>query len=123
MATDSSSLIMPNKPLIRSKPVPNITELPPLGMGRSDLIEDFRRHFTRTLGRDKYSKSVHYVYSALAITLRDRLMERWQRTRYAYQETDCKHTYYLALEFLMGRALGNAMLNLGVTDETERAMM
>ncbi len=123
MATDSSSLIMPNKPLIRSKPVPNITELPPLGMGRSDLIEDFRRHFTRTLGRDKYSKSVHYVYSALAITLRDRLMERWQRTRYAYQETDCKHTYYLSLEFLMGRALGNAMLNLGVTDETERAMM
>ncbi|MHB1099141.1 MAG: glycogen/starch/alpha-glucan phosphorylase [Burkholderiales bacterium] len=123
MATDSSSFIMPNKPLIRSKPVPNITELPPLGMERGDLIEDFRRHFTHTLGRDKYSKSVHYVYSALAITLRDRLMERWQKTRYAYQETDCKHTYYLSLEFLMGRALGNAMLNLGVTDETERAMM
>ncbi len=123
MTTGSISLIMPNTPLIRSKPVPNITELPPLGMGRSSLVEDFRRHFTHTLGRDKYSKSAHYVYSALALTVRDRLMERWQKTRYAYQETDCKHTYYLSLEFLMGRALGNAMLNLGITDETERAMM
>ena len=123
MTTGSISLIMPNKPLIRSKPVPNITELPPLGMGRASLVEDFRRHFTHTLGRDKYSKSAHYVYSALALAVRDRLMERWQKTRYAYQETDCKHTYYLSLEFLMGRALGNAMLNLGITDETERAMM
>ena len=123
MTPDSHSFIMPNKPLTRSKPVPNITELPPLGMSRGDLVEDFRRHFTHTLGRDKYSKSVHYVYSALALTVRDRLMERWKKTRYAYQETDCKQTYYLSLEFLMGRALGNAMLNLGVTDETERAMM
>ncbi|MBY0577980.1 MAG: glycogen/starch/alpha-glucan phosphorylase [Burkholderiales bacterium] len=114
---------MPNKPLVRSNPVPNITELPPLGMNRADLVEDFRRHFTHTLGRDRYSQSVHYVYNALAITLRDRLMERWRKTKYAYLEQDCKHTYYLSLEFLMGRALGNAMLNLGVTDETERAML
>ena len=114
---------MPNKPLIRSNPVPNITELPPLGMTPGDIAEDFRHHFTHTLGRDKHSRSVHYVYSALSITMRDRLMERWKKTRYAYHESDCKQTYYLSLEFLMGRALGNAMLNLGITSETERAMM
>ncbi|HQT27155.1 MAG TPA: glycogen/starch/alpha-glucan family phosphorylase, partial [Burkholderiales bacterium] len=101
----------------------NITELPPLGLASIDIAEDFRRHFTHTLGRDKYSKSVHYVYSALSITMRDRLMERWKKTKYAYHEMDCRQTYYLSLEFLMGRALGNAMLNLGITDETERAMM
>ncbi len=114
---------MPNKPLIRSNPVPNITELPPLDMTPGAIAEDFRRHFTHTLGRDKHSRSVHYVYSALSITMRDRLMERWKKTRYAHHESDCKHTYYLSLEFLMGRALGNAMLNLGLTNETERAML
>ena len=114
---------MPNKPLVKSNPIPNITELQPLGMKERDLVEDFKRHFTHTLGRDKYSQSVHYVYNALAITLRDRLMERWMKTKYAYLEQDCKHTYYLSLEFLMGRALGNAMLNLGIVDKTERAML
>lgn len=114
---------MPNKHLVNSNPVPNITELPPFGMTAIDIAEDFRRHFTHTLGRDKYSKSVHYVYSALAIAMRDRLMERWKKTKYAYHEKDCRQTYYLSLEFLMGRALGNAMLNLGITDETDRAML
>ena len=114
---------MPNKHLVKSHPVPNITELPPLGMTAKNIAEDFRAHFTHTLGRDKHSRSVHYVYSALAITMRDRLMERWKRTRYACMEADCRQVYYLSLEFLMGRALGNAMLNLGVTEETERAML
>ncbi len=114
---------MPNKPLIKSNPAPNITELPPLEMTKEAIEEDFRRHFTHTLGRDRHSKSAHYVYNALAITLRDRLMERWKKTKYAYLEKNCKQTYYLSLEFLMGRALGNAMLNLGTIGETERAMM
>ncbi|NNM81703.1 MAG: glycogen/starch/alpha-glucan phosphorylase [Burkholderiales bacterium] len=114
---------MPNKPLIKSNPAPNITELPPLEMTKEANEEDFRRHFTHTLGRDRHSKSAHYVYNALAITLRDRLMERWKKTKYAYLEKNCKQTYYLSLEFLMGRALGNAMLNLGTIGETERAMM
>ncbi len=114
---------MPNKPLIKSNPAPNITELPPLEMTKDAIEEDFRRHFTHTLGRDRHSNSAHYVYNALAITLRDRLMERWKKTKYAYLERNCKHTYYLSLEFLMGRALGNAMLNLGTIGETERAML
>ena len=86
------------------------------------LIEDFRRYYTHTLGRDRYCRSVHYHYKALALTVRDRLMERWKNTRYAYVESDCKRGYYLSLEFLMGRALGNAMLNLGVADATTEAL-
>ena len=49
-------------------------------------------------------------------------MERWKNTHYAYDESDCKRAYYLSLEFLMGRALGNAMLNLGIQDAAARAM-
>jgi starch phosphorylase len=99
-----------------------LTELPALGMDTVSLAADFRRYYNHTLGRDKYSKSAHYPYEALALTLRDRLIERWKNTRYAYEQRDCKRAYYLSLEFLMGRTLSNAMLNLGITDAATRAV-
>lgn len=108
--------------LKNSDPLPELTEVAELGMSTEDLAEDFRRHFSTTLGRDRFCRSTHYPYTALALVLRDRLMERWKNTRYAYQETDTRRVHYLSLEFLMGRALGNAMLNLGVTDEASAAL-
>lgn len=113
---------MPTKPLIKSKTNSWLTELPSLGMGPSVLAEDIRRHFSYTLGRDKHCKSAHYSYTALALAVRDRLMERWTKTHYAYEESDCKQAYYLSMEFLMGRALGNAMLNLGLDDPLHEAL-
>jgi starch phosphorylase len=101
---------------------PSLSELPPLSLEVPDLIHDYRHYFTYTLGQNKYSHSVHYFYKALALTVRDRLMERWKKTRYSYIESHCKQGYYLSLEFLMGRALGNAMLNIGVTGTVEKAM-
>lgn len=101
---------------------PGLTELPPLSMDVPSLVEDFRRYYTYNLGRDRDCRSIHYHYKALALTIRDRLMDRWKNTRYAYKECDCKCGYYLSLEFLMGRALGNAMLNLGVQDAGTKAL-
>ncbi len=112
----------PVKSQSNSTPHPWLTELPPLGMDVISLGEDFRRYFSHTLGRDKHCKSVHYMYQGLVFTLRDRLMERWKNTLYAREERDCKRTYYLSMEFLMGRALGNAMLNLGLQDATAQAL-
>ncbi len=101
---------------------PGLTELPPLPMDVPSLISDFRHYFTYNLGQDKYCNSIHYYYKALALTVRDRLMERWKKTRYAHVETNSKRGYYLSLEFLMGRSLGNAMLNLGITDTATEAL-
>lgn len=111
------------KDLRLSHPVPELTELPPLGLAAENLAEDFRRYYTLNLGRDKHCRSVHYAYEALALTLRDRLMERWKQTRYAYDESDCRRAYYLSMEFLMGRALGNAMLNIGAEEEVTQALL
>jgi len=102
---------------------PGLTDLPPLPMDVSGLIQDFRHHYAHHLGRDKYSRSPRYHYQALAYTVRERLMERWSTTRYAYHDAECKMVYYLSLEFLMGRSLGNAMLNLGITDKASTALM
>ncbi len=108
--------------LSESKPNARLTDLPTLGMDTTSLASDFQRYFTYTLGRDEKCKSTHYPYKALALSLRDRLMERWKNTDQAYEQADCKYTHYLSLEFLMGRALGNTMLNLGVTDAATQGL-
>jgi len=108
---------MPNRTPNVFTPHPKLTDLPPLAMDEKSIDEDFLRYYNRTLGRDKQHCTDHYLYEALAYTVRDRLMERWKNTRFAYEEGNARRTCYLSLEFLMGRALGNAMLNLGITDE------
>ncbi len=107
----------------RQSPVsPSLKELPPLGMSAAAIKSDFMHYFSYTLGQDSHSTSAHYHYKALAISLRDRLVERWKASNNAYIEADCKRTYYLSLEFLMGRALSNSMLNLGLNDEVTTAL-
>jgi len=103
-------------------PHPSLTELPSLAMDEQTLADDFKRYFNRTLGRDKDHCDNHFLYEALAYTVRDRLIERWKNTRNAYVEQDVKLTCYLSLEFLMGRALSNAMLNLGIADVVRKSL-
>jgi starch phosphorylase len=103
-------------------PHPRLTELPPLAMDKKTIDGDFLRYYNRTLGRDKQHCTDHYLYEALAYTVRDRLMERWKETRFTYEEEDARRTCYLSLEFLMGRTLSNAMLNLGITDAVMRVL-
>lgn len=91
-------------------------------MDSGSIVEDFRRYFSHTLGRDNLDQSAYYVYTSLSLSLRDRLVERWKKTDRAYDEHDCRRTFYLSLEFLMGRALGNSMLNLPVEPSTAGAL-
>jgi glycogen phosphorylase len=56
-------------------------------------------------------------YHATAHTVRDHVVERWVRTSSSYYDQDPKRVYYLSLEFLIGRMLSNAALNLGIKDE------
>ncbi len=113
---------MPHRSFKTSKPKTTITKLPHLGMGQSDIIEDFRRYYGHRLGRDENCRSPYYAYEGLSLAVSDRLIERWKRTFNACKEQDCKRAFYLSMEFLMGRTLSNAMLNLGIHDVSEKAM-
>ena len=112
----------PFKDLIHSQPNARFFDVPPLAMDADGIAQDFQRYFAHTFGRDRDCHSAYYPYKALANALRDRLMERWKRTRQAHDAADCRRTYYLSLEFLMGRALCNAMLNLGVGNAAEQGL-
>lgn len=113
---------MPHRRFNKSQPKNTITELPTLGMRAGDIENDFKRYYGYRLGRDEHCKSTIYAYEALALTVSDRLIERWKKTYKAYKDTDCKRGFYLSMEFLMGRTLSNAVLNLGIDDVVAEAM-
>ena len=113
---------MPHRNFKKSKPSSAICSLPHLGMDKKNLIDDFKRYYGHRLGRDENCQSLHYAYEALSLAVSDRLTERWKNTYNSYKKQDCKRAYYLSMEFLMGRTLSNAMINLGITDLASKAM-
>jgi glycogen phosphorylase len=75
-----------------------------------------------SLAKDKYTATCHDNFNALAIAIRDRLIERWIETQQRYHKQNVKRVYYLSMEFLIGRLLGNNILNLGLWDKVKEAM-
>jgi starch phosphorylase len=113
---------MPTRQFKKSQPKADITKLPCLEMGADGLKDDFKRYYGHRLGRDENCSSLHYAYEAFSLAISDRLVERWKKTYNAYRQADSKTAYYLSMEFLMGRTLSNAMLNLGVNDVAGNAL-
>ena len=95
---------------------------PSLPMTADAMLEDFTHYFGRLLGRQTISKKSPFLYQAVVFAARDRLMERWAKTRKATQHDDRRRVAYLSLEFLMGRLLRNALLNLDIEDATAEAL-
>jgi len=69
-----------------------------------------------TLSKDKYAATPRDYFLSAAYAIKDHLVARWIKTQQEYYYKDVKRIYYLSMEFLMGRALGNNLINLGLYD-------
>jgi starch phosphorylase len=88
----------------------------------ADLRASFLDHLFCSLGRVPHAATCNDLYTALALTVRDRLLEREVRTLETYSERDVRLVSYLSAEFLPGPHLANALLNLGIADQVRAAL-
>ena len=80
------------------------------------IKQALQNHLVFSCFKTEEASTLRDWYQAAAYTVRDHVVERWVRTASTYSEQDVKRVYYLSLEFLIGRMLTNAALNLGMKD-------
>jgi glycogen phosphorylase len=91
------------------------------GMSAATLKRAFADNLFYLQATDESTASLHDYYMALAYTVRDRLLQRFIKTSKTYQEQNVKKVCYFSAEFLMGRYLGNNLINLGIYKELRQA--
>ena len=85
---------------------------------KKDVVDTIKNMYRKTI--DEASK--HQVFQAVAYAVKDYVIDRWIATHKEYEKQDAKTVYYMSMEFLMGRALGNTMINLTCYKEIKEAL-
>ena len=85
---------------------------------RTKIIERLVYH----VGKDPSTATRHDWFMALALTVRDRLVDGWMASTKKAYDQDQKRVYYLSLEFLIGRLLSDSLRNLGIYETASRAL-
>jgi starch phosphorylase len=83
---------------------------------------EFLSNLRYLLAKDEYSATKRDLFEAISKTAWEPIIDNWINTLQGYYERDVKRVYYLSLEFLMGRALGNSLVNLQKDDEYAQAL-
>ena len=86
-----------------------------------DFQDRFIDHVETTLARSLYNCDDMAAYEAASMSIRDNLVIDWNKTQQKFTTRDPKRVYYLSLEFLMGRALDNALINMKIEDPEDPA--
>ena len=92
------------------------------GSDIESLMLSFVNHLEYSFAKDENSATMLDFYKSLALTTRDRLIERWVETQHTYYKKDVKRVYYLSMEYLTGRLMHNALINLGLEENMREAL-
>ena len=91
-------------------------------MSLSALQASIRHHVRYSLGKEWQNLSGSDLFRAVALTVRDRLVDQMFATEARYQQASAKRLYYLSIEFLIGRSLRNNLDNLGLLALCQEAL-
>ena len=88
--------------------------------------EEFKKNVVNAV-KSRYRKTIdeadkQQVFQAVAYTVKDYIIDRWIATHKEFEKQDAKTVYYMSMEFLMGRALGNNMINLTCYKEVKESL-
>jgi len=86
------------------------------------LEESIQRHARYSLGRHWHDLSPSDRFTAVALAVRDRLLDLSLETEKRYRQKDAKRVYYLSIEFLIGQSLSNNLRNLGLREACRQAL-
>jgi starch phosphorylase len=109
-------------PSTTTPPVPISVEDDRTGMDPVVLRRAFTDHVQFSRSRDPDGATTFDRYMALALSVRDRLVQRWSKTQRTYYEEDVKRAYYLSAEFLLGRALTANLEALGIYEDYKKVL-
>jgi glycogen phosphorylase len=101
---------------------PSVPEAPRLRNDPLHLRRSFLAHVSYTRAKGWGTATPLDRFMAIAMAVRDRLTERWVATQRTYHERDVKRVCYLSAEYLLGRALGNNLMALGLMDAGREAL-
>ena len=85
---------------------------------RENLAARLRRQY----GKDISQANEHDLFDAVSASVQELILPSWMATRREYEKKPVKQLYYLSAEFLMGRALSNNLINLGIKDEVKKVL-
>jgi len=86
------------------------------------LKDSYLNHLTLSLAKREDKATLLDRYKALALSIRDLLVKKWIDTKERYEEENPKMVFYISLEYLIGRMMGNTMINLEILDLAKEAM-
>jgi glycogen phosphorylase len=87
------------------------------------LQESINYHIRYSLGKERRNLPPRDMFQAVALAVRDQLVDKMLETEQRYERADAKRLYYLSIEFLMGRSLGNNLHNLGIYDFCRQVLL
>ena len=85
---------------------------------KKSIIENVKNQYRRTIDE----ATPQQIFQAVSYAIKDVIIDDWIATQKQFDETGAKKVYYLSMEFLMGRALGNNIINLGAKKAVKEAL-